>query len=737
MKRTAAILLGIFLVLAAGESLASVFGTIKAIVHDPQHRPVQGAQVEVHSRTSAFKATGATNVDGIATLQSIPVGEYDVRIISPGFTAAQQGATVISGGVQELHFALSLAQRQEIVQVSGQPELVNPASAIPQALVSRNDIARTPGADRTNSMAMITDFVPGAAMVHDQLHVRGGHQVTWAIDGVPVPNTNIATNVGPQFDPKDIDTLEVQRGGLSAEYGDRVYSVMNVVTRSGFEFNNQCQVVASFGSFNETNDQLSCGSHTDRFAYFGSISGNRTDLGLETPSPEVVHDLGSGLSGFMSLIFNKTPADQFRMVASVRGDHYQVPNTPQQQADGIRDVENERDVFLTTSWVHSGHNGILLTVAPFVHLNRAHYVGALSDTPISPEDDHRSNYFGGVTTVSIVRGRHNFHAGFQGFAQNEKTFFALRTPAPPTALSQSDDLWGSVVAAFFEEQFRATNWLTFNSGLRLTHYSGPVSENAADPRIGAAIQVPKLKWVLRGFYGRYYQAPPLSTVSGPVIEQAINQGFTIVPLHGERDEQYEVGIGIPVDKWRSDFTFFQTKARNYFDHDVLLNSNIFLPVTLDGAKVRGWEASIQSPKMFGRAELHLAYSHQWVMGFGGVSGGLIDPASIPDEAFFLDHDQRHTLSTGVQVSLPWRAWASTNVNYGSGFLDGEGPEHLPAHTTVDLAVGKSFGENWSVRLSALNLGNRRYLLDNSNTFGGTHWADPRMVSGQVRYTFRF
>ena len=42
-------------------------------------------------------------------------------------------------------------------------------------------------------------------MVHDQLHVRGGHQVTWAIDGVPVPNTNIASNVGPQFDPKDID----------------------------------------------------------------------------------------------------------------------------------------------------------------------------------------------------------------------------------------------------------------------------------------------------------------------------------------------------------------------------------------------------------------------------------------------------------------------------------------------------------------------------------------------------
>ena len=69
-------------------------------------------------------------------------------------------------------------------------------------------------------------------------HPHTGLQtVSWLLDGVPVPNTNIASNVGPQFDPKDIDYLEVQRGGYSAEYGDRTYGVFNVVTRSGFERN--------------------------------------------------------------------------------------------------------------------------------------------------------------------------------------------------------------------------------------------------------------------------------------------------------------------------------------------------------------------------------------------------------------------------------------------------------------------------------------------------------------------
>ena len=72
-------------------------------------------------------------------------------------------------------------------------------------------------------------------MVHDQLHIRGGHQTSWLVDGVPVPNTNIASNIGPQFDPKDIDYLEVSRGSYGAEFGDRTYGVFNIAPRTGFE----------------------------------------------------------------------------------------------------------------------------------------------------------------------------------------------------------------------------------------------------------------------------------------------------------------------------------------------------------------------------------------------------------------------------------------------------------------------------------------------------------------------
>ncbi len=61
---------------------------------------------------------------------------------------------------------------------------------------------------------MITDYTPASYVTHDMLHMYGGHQVQWMIDGVPIPNTNIATNLGPQIDPKDIDYLEVMRGAM-------------------------------------------------------------------------------------------------------------------------------------------------------------------------------------------------------------------------------------------------------------------------------------------------------------------------------------------------------------------------------------------------------------------------------------------------------------------------------------------------------------------------------------------
>ena len=42
-----------------------------------------------------------------------------------------------------------------------------------------------------------------------------------------------------------------------------------------------------------------------------------------------------------------------------------------------------------------------------------------------------------------------------------------------------------------------------------------------------------------------------------------------------------------------------------------------------------------------------------------------------------------------------------------------------------------------VSVNAVNIGNTRCLLDTSNTFGGTHYIDPRQIYGEIRYRFRY
>jgi outer membrane cobalamin receptor len=183
---------------------------------------------------------------------------------------------VLSGTAPVLHLELHTATQNQSITVSAdaaQTETVTPTS-----LVDRLQIQETPGAARTNSLAMITNYVPGSYLTHDQLHVRGGHQVSWLIDGVSIPNTNIASNLGPQIDPKDIDTLESQRGSYSADYGDRTYGVFNVAARTGFERNNEAELVLSAGNLYQTDDQLNFGGHSNRFAYYASVTGNRTRI---------------------------------------------------------------------------------------------------------------------------------------------------------------------------------------------------------------------------------------------------------------------------------------------------------------------------------------------------------------------------------------------------------------------------------------------------------------------------
>jgi hypothetical protein len=771
MTRRTSFLIISALLLTSIDAFANLYGAVRGIVHDPQHRPVQGAMVMLKAKSSDWAKTIITGANGEFEINAVPLGDYSITVASPGFAQTAQDVTVISGTVPVVHFQLQIATASAKVTVSAASEVAPTDSATPITLVNQLDIARAPGADRTNSLAMITNYVPGAYVTHDMLHIRGGHQTTWLLDGIPVINTAIAQNVGPQFDPKDLDYVEVNRGSYGAEFGDRTYGVFNVVPRTGFERNRQAEVVLSAGNFYQTNDAFNFGSHTGRFAYYASVNANRSNLGLQPPVPQVVHDAVNGVGGFGSFIFNVDPSNQLRLMTSLRRDYFQIPYdpfpddiengsiaangfSPQYPSIGMRDGEHEADAGLLFTWVHTFNSHLMTTVSPFYHHNSGDYGSNPADNPVASTLNRSSTYVGGQASLAANYKKNDLQVGFLSFYQSDKQFFGaiFHDGSGNPAIADSESPTANLEALYIDDKFKPFPWLTLSAGMRPTRFSEgnfaitaaapAVDESAIQPRFGITATVPRLHWTFRAFYGHYYQAPPIETVSGPaLIDYTGQQGLGYATLHSERDEEHQFGVTIPYRGWVLDVDNFKTNVQNFLDHNNIGASSIFFPLTVSQAVIRGWELTLRSPRFAHRGQLHVAYSNQIAEGAGTITGGLTDFSFSPGLSP-LDHDQRNTLNVGGDVSLPWRSYASTNVYYGSGFSNAfpgqpYTGDYLPQHTTFDLSLGKDFGERFTASLSALNVANHRVEYDNSLTFGGFHWNNPREIYLELRYRFHY
>ena len=575
---------------------ATIFGSVRGVVHDPQHRPIQGAQLTLKAQNSAWTETQNSDDNGEFLFTSVPIGDYTVTVSSKGFHPLSQNVIVQSDTRPVLHFQLAIAAANESVVVPGTAVEALTDSATPTTMLSRTDIEQTPGADRTNGMEMITDYVPASYVTHDMLHMMGGHQVNWLIDGVPIPNTNIATNLGPQIDPRDIDYLEVYSSSYDADYGDRTYGIFNVLPKTGFERNKQCDLVVTAGNFYQTDDQFSCGDHTERFAWYASANGNRSAYGLQTPVPQVVNDAVNGFGGFASFIFNPDARNQYRLVTSLRRDYYQIPIDPNPNStgnqvypsSGLHDAESEPDGYAIFSWVHTFNPNTLLTVSPFYHYNGADYYGGPNDYPVISTVYQNASYAGAQIALNETFWKNDLQAGLYSFGQHQYNYFNnYYTDGTPNVPSSSIAVNGGVVSEFINDKFKLTPWFTLIAGLRETQFDATISEHASDPRLGGALRVPRLNWVFSGFYGYYYQAPPLSTATGPLLDLANGQNFTFAPLHGERDIQWEYGVTIPYRNWILTANNYETRAENWLDHNNIGESNIFWPITWSSALIQG------------------------------------------------------------------------------------------------------------------------------------------------------
>ncbi|MGH9590135.1 MAG: carboxypeptidase-like regulatory domain-containing protein, partial [Terracidiphilus sp.] len=104
---------------AAVPARATVFATVRGVVHDPEHRPIAHAQVTLQSAHSAFVLHAVTNSDGEFQMDNAPLGVYRLSVSARDFETVTQALTLASGTSPILHVELPIGAAKQSVVVYG------------------------------------------------------------------------------------------------------------------------------------------------------------------------------------------------------------------------------------------------------------------------------------------------------------------------------------------------------------------------------------------------------------------------------------------------------------------------------------------------------------------------------------------------------------------------------------------------------------------------------------------
>ena len=96
---------------------ATVFGYVHGIVHDPQHRPIKGAQIKLRAGHSFLTFSATSSADGSFQMNGVPLGDYVASVVYPGFADYRQTVTVTGDSGVTLHLQLEIANVSQSVNV--------------------------------------------------------------------------------------------------------------------------------------------------------------------------------------------------------------------------------------------------------------------------------------------------------------------------------------------------------------------------------------------------------------------------------------------------------------------------------------------------------------------------------------------------------------------------------------------------------------------------------------------
>lgn len=229
-------LLIIILFTAASFSFSQETGRIRGFVTDSTN----GESLPFCNVVIDELKTGAsTNDRGIFYLNSVPVGKkYNLTISYIGYKTKSVEVEVIKNQLTDISIQLfPLSIELQTVEKIGEKIVQKNKTDIGVEQISIKQLEYLPKGIETDVMRSLQNIagVRSTGDVSARYYVRGGtsDQNLVLLNGVTIYNPFHSLGLFSVIDPDMINSMEFYKGGYSSEFGGRLSSVLNVVSKDG------------------------------------------------------------------------------------------------------------------------------------------------------------------------------------------------------------------------------------------------------------------------------------------------------------------------------------------------------------------------------------------------------------------------------------------------------------------------------------------------------------------------
>jgi len=604
------------------------------------------------------------------------------------------------------------------------------------------------------------------------LHIRNEHaNLQYRIDGIQLPDG--VSGFGQVLETSLIANMAVVTGALPAQYGLRTAGLVDIQTRAGTaEPSGEIGVYGGSHDTFTTNIQYGGVSGNTQYFFTGRFTENA--LGIENPtsSANAIHD-ETDQEKFFSYVSTVLPNNsRWTMITGAADGRYQIPDNPGQAVQYYTPTLTTFDSSkLNEQQLEQNYFGILAfqqstafadyQFSFFSRYSSLHYtpdpIGDLMFNGIAT-DLTRTSFLNGIQSDAAFRiaPDHTLRTGFvvsgeQSNVMDNATVFlsgncgpgknqaCAATPtgvAAPVQVVDQEDKLGWIAGVYIQDEWKITNQLTLNTGLRFDQMWQYVDANQLSPRI-AAVYKPLDGTEFHAGYARYFTPPPQAvgapenyalfngTVAAAQVTPQTVPGLIISPSLPERSHYFDAGVTqVLAPGLEAGLTAYYKVAKDLIDDGQFGQAYTLTAFNYAKGENEGLELKLKYAANGVLVYGNLAYARQVATQF--VSNQYLQPYLDYMYALtnYIPTDHSQTLSTSAGISYPvWdNTKASLDMIYGSGLRNGfDNSTHLPGYTQFNLGLSHEFilpdWKPFTLRFDVVNLFDHIYELRDGSGIG--------------------